>query len=68
MPSIKLTEPVGVPLPEVGATVALSITLAPALTVEAEAVSVVLVEVRVTAVTVTESAGVEVLAAYVALP
>jgi hypothetical protein len=56
-----------VPVPDAGVTVALKVTLAPALTVVADAVSFVVVAVRTEAVTVTVVA-LEVLDANVELP
>ena len=67
MPSIKVTVPVGVPVPDAGVTVALKVTLAPVLTVVADAVSFVVVAVNTGAVTATVMAE-EVLPANVVLP
>ena len=53
VPSIKVTLPVGVPVPEAGVTLALNVTLAPAFTVLVDAVSDVVVAVSTGAVAVT---------------
>jgi hypothetical protein len=67
VPFIKLTVPVGVPVPDAGATATLNVTLEPAATVVADAVSVVVDAVRAGAVTVMVMA-LEALAANVELP
>ena len=67
MPFIKLTVPVGVPVPDAGATTTLNVTLAPGVTAVAEAVSVVVDAVRAGPVTVTVVA-LEALGANVELP
>lgn len=69
VPSIKVTLPVGVPVPEAGVTLALKVTLVPAFAVLADAVSDVVVAVSTGAVAVTATdTAVEVLLANVELP
>lgn len=66
-PSLKVTVPVGVPLPELGATLAVKVTLVPAFTWVAETVSVVIAGVVALKVAAADLAAV-IVTAHVATP
>lgn len=68
VPSAKVTVPVGVVVPEAGATVAVKVTLVPLRAVEAEADSEVVVATRTGAALTVTMTGVEVLPLKLASP
>ena len=56
-PSVNVTLPVGVPLPDAGATVSVSVTLVPAVIFVGDALSVLMVAVNAACVTVIVTAA-----------